>query len=180
MRKFGVLMGAVFIIILIAGLYGIIHDQITYSISPEYFTKFKFEQFGFDPGMFGGQRQTVAVIGFLATWWVGLIIAPVLGLLGLALREHTSMRHSIKKGIIIVFMVTLIFGIIGFFRGKYFLTKTGVNWWLPDNLVNTDNFIIVGSIHNYSYLGGGIGLLIAIIYMIRNILSQERKISFIK
>ena len=31
--------------ILIAGIYGILHDQITYTISYEYFTLFKFEQF---------------------------------------------------------------------------------------------------------------------------------------
>lgn len=30
---------------LIAGTYGILHDQVTYSIGPEYFTRFKFEQF---------------------------------------------------------------------------------------------------------------------------------------
>jgi hypothetical protein len=30
---------------LIAGAYGILHDQISYTISPEYFTKLKFEQF---------------------------------------------------------------------------------------------------------------------------------------
>ena len=30
---------------LIAGLYGVVHDQITYSMSPEYFTRLKFFQF---------------------------------------------------------------------------------------------------------------------------------------
>ena len=30
---------------LIAGVYGVFHDQITYSISPEYFTRLKFLQF---------------------------------------------------------------------------------------------------------------------------------------
>ena len=73
MRKFGVLTATIFIAIILAGIYGIIHDQITYSISPEYFTKFKYQQFGFDPAWFGGHRQTVAVIGFLATWWMGII-----------------------------------------------------------------------------------------------------------
>jgi hypothetical protein len=55
---------------LIAGPYGVAHDQVTYSISPEYFTRLKFQQFeyanfGFPPRFF------VAEIGFLATWWVG-------------------------------------------------------------------------------------------------------------
>ena len=29
----------------LAGCYGALHDQISYTISPEYFTKVKFEQF---------------------------------------------------------------------------------------------------------------------------------------
>ncbi len=59
---------------LAAGMYGIAHDQITYSISPEYFTRMKFAQFrhadfGFPPRIF------IATIGFLGSWWVGLIAA---------------------------------------------------------------------------------------------------------
>ena len=29
---------------LIAGIYGVIHDQVTFTLAPEYFTKFKFER----------------------------------------------------------------------------------------------------------------------------------------
>jgi len=58
----------------IAGVYGVIHDQITYAISPEYFTHIKFKQFHFaDVGL--GDRAFVATIGFLAASSVGLIIA---------------------------------------------------------------------------------------------------------
>ena len=57
---------------LLVGLYGIVHDQVTYSISPEYFTRLKFAQFSYaDFGL--PNRVFVAEIGFLATWWVGLI-----------------------------------------------------------------------------------------------------------
>ena len=67
------LMGA-----LIAGLYGVVHDQITYSMSPEYFTRVKFFQFHYaDFGL--PPRSFVAEIGFLATWWVGLIAGWFLG-----------------------------------------------------------------------------------------------------
>lgn len=55
---------------LVAGVYGILHDQVTFTISPEYFTKFKFEQFHWaDRGL--SERVFVGEIGFLATWWVG-------------------------------------------------------------------------------------------------------------
>ena len=35
----------VFVGAVLAGCYGALHDQISYTISPEYFTKVKFEQF---------------------------------------------------------------------------------------------------------------------------------------
>ena len=46
----------------LAGLYGILHDEITYTISPEYFTRLKFYQFDYaDFGL--PPRVLVAEIG---------------------------------------------------------------------------------------------------------------------
>jgi hypothetical protein len=57
---------------LLAGGYGALHDQMTYTISPEYFTRLKFAQFrAADFGL--PARILVAEIGFLSSWWVGLI-----------------------------------------------------------------------------------------------------------
>jgi len=167
MRRFGVFTATIFTAIILAGLYGIIHDQITYSISPEYFTKFKYQQFGFEPSWFGGHRQTVAFIGFLATWWMGLFIGVLLGLTGLIFSNYKVMQKAIANGIRITFITAVLFSLVGFFWGKYHLINTGVDWWLPDGLINKNQFIIVGSIHNFSYLGGIVGILFAIIYIIR-------------
>ena len=49
---------------LLAGFYGVLHDQITFSISHEYFTRLKFSQFHY--ANFGlPPRVFVAEIGFL-------------------------------------------------------------------------------------------------------------------
>lgn len=167
MRKFGVFASTIFISAILAGLYGIIHDQVTYSISTEYFTKFKYQQFGFEPAWFGGDRQTVSIIGFLATWWTGIIIGIGLGLTGLIFSEHKKMWHEIKRSIFVTFFIAVLTGFIGFLYGRFYLTKTGVNWWLPDDLADKSSFIVVGSIHNFSYLGGLFGLIIGIVYLIR-------------
>lgn len=165
MRKFGVLTTTIFLSILLAGCYGMLHDQVTYSISPEYFTKFKYRQFGFDPVWFGGHRQTVAVIGFLATWWVGLAIGLILGFTALIFRDHRLMRRAITRAIAFVFLTAIVFSFAGFLWGKYRLVQTGVDWWLPSDLRDQDSFIIVGSVHNFSYLGGVAGLLTGVIYL---------------
>ena len=103
MRKFGTFSATIFISIILAGMYGSLHDQVTYSISPEYFTKFKYIQFGFEPQWFGGDRQTVAVIGFLATWWTGIFIGTGIGLIALIFPDHISMRKATRKAINLTF-----------------------------------------------------------------------------
>jgi hypothetical protein len=175
MRKFAVFSATIFISILLAGLYGILHDQVTYTIAPEYFTKFKYVQFGFEPQWFGGHRQTVAVIGFLATWWTGIFIGLGLGLTALIFRDHKTMRKAIQKAIIITLGFASATGVFGFFYGKFILTKTGVDWWLPENLVDKNAFITVGSIHNFSYLGGLLGLVAGIYYLVRLNKLQRRQ-----
>ena len=66
---------------IIAGCYGVIHDQITYTISNEYFTKYKFDQFGVGPAV--PYRLGVSYVGWMATWWMGIPLGIILGLIGL-------------------------------------------------------------------------------------------------
>lgn len=166
MRKFGVFTSFIFVAILLAGIYGILHDQLTYSISPEYFTKFKYRQFGFEPQWFGGHRQTVAAIGFLATWWTGLFVGISLGLVSLFFPDYKIMTAALKKAIRLILIIAFVAASAGFLYGKFYLAKSGVDWWLPEDLGDKSSFIIVGSIHNFSYLGGLLGLLVSIVYMI--------------
>ena len=118
-------------------------------------------------GFLPNPRQAVAIVGFLATWWVGVFIGLVLGLTGLVFIDYKKMFKAILIALTITFFATIVTSFIGFLYGKLHLTKSGVDWWLPDNLIDKNNFIIVGSIHNFSYLGGLIGLLIGVVYLIR-------------
>lgn len=46
---------------LIAGVYGALHNQISYTVAPEYFTKFKFYQFQIGASLHG--REGCALVG---------------------------------------------------------------------------------------------------------------------
>ena len=87
-------------------------------------------------------------------------------------RRVTSRGNRVTlKAIIITVMVTFATGLIGLLHGQLFLVnqpKTNyVNWYLPENLIDFNNFIKVGSMHNFSYLGGLIGLIIGVIYILK-------------
>lgn len=170
---------------ILGGVYGIIHDQITYSISEEYYTKFKFIQFGLENWGLGqnigtgkapeiklnNPRFGAAIVGTLATWWVGLIIGIFLGLIGLIHRNGKEMLKATSKSIVLTTGIALLIGLIGLLYGKIFLVENPPNWFLPDNLIERGKFIMVGSMHNFSYLGGLIGLIFGIIFSVR----QKRK-----
>jgi hypothetical protein len=185
LNKFIALILILIIAPILGGIYGIIHDQITYTISSEYYTKFKFIQFGLENWGLGDNIGTeinpeiilknprfgAGIVGTLATWWVGMIIGIILGFIGLIHRNGKIMFISTMKAFFLTTGIALLTGIIGLEYGRIFLTKNLPNWNLPKNLVNIDNFIMVGSMHNFSYLGGLIGLIIGIIYSMK----QNRK-----
>ena len=156
----------------IAGIYGVINDQITFSISSEYYTKFKFIQFNLanenniDKIKF--PRIFVAIVGFLATWWFGLVLGFILGLFNLIQTSWQKLFKVSFNALLIAILVTFITGILGLFYGFFFLShqprSNFEGWFIPYNLENFRNFIAVGSMHNFSYIGGILGLIVAIFY----------------
>lgn len=153
---------------LLAGFYGILHDEVTYSISPEYFTRLKFAQFhyadfGLPPRVFVGE------IGFLATWWVGFFAAWFMGRITVpGFSRKAAFRHNVR-GFQIVFVCALAASMAGYALGV--LHGTDYTGWknlaARLRIVDLRGFVRVAYIHNASYLGGLAGLVVAIFYLLR-------------
>ena len=84
MAKFIEYLKALVIAIIIAGIHGAIHDQISFTFSEEYFTRFKFIQFNLS-WAYESPRLGAALVGFLAAWWMALSYARFLVCLGFCL-----------------------------------------------------------------------------------------------
>ena len=164
---------------LIAGSYGVIHDQVTYSISNEYFTKFKFYQFqGADPGL-ESPRVFVGIIGFLATWWVGLVAGWMLARFAVTGRASILPLSLILKHFPAIVLTPLVFGFAGWGWGQY-RRKTGYDdgWldWMSDlQVVDQEAFMTVGYIHNFGYAGALVGLIIALLFLYRSKRNWQKK-----
>jgi len=152
--------------VIIAGTYGILHDQITYTISNEYYTLFKFEQFGINEWGIANERVKVGIIGFLATWWVGFILGIIYALVSLFLNSRKILKITIQS-IFLNIAVTIAFGLFGYLYGVVFLEAEELNWYIPEQTKNIKAFINVGSIHNFGYLGGLVGLIVGVFYQIK-------------
>jgi hypothetical protein len=175
-RKFFTLLLLFIIAPIIGGLYGIIHDQFTYTISPEYYTKFKFNMFEIPEGF--PERIRVAMVGWDATWWMGVPIGIILGLTGLIHKDAKTMLYVTLKSFLLVIIIAFLTGLIGLLIGEFSLANKPIStfsdWYIPYGLVDFKNFISVGSMHNFSYLGGAIGLVAGIIYSIRKKIATDR------
>jgi len=175
-KKAIALFGFVVLCILIAGVFGIVHDQITYSISNEYFTHFKFPQFQIPEYFAKYERIGVSIVGWNATWWTGLLIGIIVGILGIGKPNYSQYFRLKFNSILTIFICTLLFSVIGFIWSKIMFSQ--IEDW-PMNIgggpnspelleilqdqTKLENFFTVGLIHNFSYLGGVIGLIVATI-----------------
>jgi hypothetical protein len=155
---------------ILAGVYGVLHDQITYGISPEYFTRLKFSQFhyanfGFPP------RVLVAEVGFLATWWVGFFAAWFLARITVPAFPPRRAFWRTAQGFLIVFACGLAAFAAGYFYGILSTSGSECSGWkeVGSSLGISDlpAFVRVAYIHNASYLGGLVGLIVAILYVRR-------------
>jgi len=170
---------------ILGAVYGVLHDQVTYTISEEYYTKFKFIQFGqmyWESAENIGTEQMpeiklehprlgAATVGVLATWRVGLFIGIILGLFGLIHRNGKEMLSATLKAFAITIGIAAITGLVGLGYGELYLVKDPPSWLRFRNIIEGDRFLIVGSIHNFSYLGGLIGMIAGIVFTI----IQKRK-----
>src|SRR5437868_10700793 len=104
--------------IVLAGFYGVIHNQISYTVSPEYFTKFKFKQFDLTDTPLP-ERARASIVGFLASWWMGVPIGLFLVVAGFIHCGHRRMLRISLWSLLVVVAFTLLFGLSGLLYGLF-------------------------------------------------------------
>ncbi|MEZ6093143.1 MAG: hypothetical protein R3C03_02735 [Pirellulaceae bacterium] len=158
------------------GIYGVAHDQITYSISPEYFTKLKFKQFAYaDFGL--GNRFFAGTIGFIATWWVGFAAAWFLARKHIPKIPRGVAIRQIFKSVLVVVLFAVIFAFGGFAYISRLGTQSDISWWSwafrKYQIDDHWNFVRVAYIHNSGYVGAFVGLIFSLV-VIRRVQGQAK------
>ena len=166
-----------FIIIspLIAGLYGIIIDEFSYTVSGDFFTKFRFLQYNYPPT---AGRYEVAVMGWKNNWILGFFVGIPLAIVGLLHKEDSKIFLYILKSFLITLIVAAFTSLAGFFVGKYFLTKEVANWNLPENISDPDTFMAIETMNNFSFMGATIGMLLAILWQMERRKKDQKIFSY--
>lgn len=136
--------------------YGILHDQITIRICPEYFTVFH-------PQVVDTSNLTVLALvwGVLATWWVGLGLGVLLAWAarqgGRPKREPASLVRPLLVLAAVMAVCACVAGVVG-----YGLARSGAivvaPAWAPKIPPHQHvAFLTDLWAHNASYLAGAVG-----------------------
>ena len=159
MKKLALVPVLFLIACLFAGCYGAIHNQISYSVSPEYFTQFKFEQFAISESI--PHRLGAAIVGWGAAWWMGIVIGCILIPLGLTIRGTANYFWSMIRVFGIVTLTTLAIGLTALAIAFLTINADTVSEIsrYGNQISNDVAFARAGTIHNFSYLGGLVGVI---------------------
>lgn len=133
----------------VAAAYGAVHNQITYTVSPEFFD-YHYSKFRIPADL--RDRTGATLIGVLGTWWMGLVIGVPVFLLALILPGWKAyLKHSLFALVLVVSTAWAI-GLVTLTVTRYALEH--------------DEYDQVWAMHDFGYAGGGVGLLVAVAYLI--------------
>ena len=113
-----------------------------------------------------GDRVFVGTIGFLAAACVGLIIAWFLARRLIPHQPRALAHRQVARGFACVFACGIVCGVLGFAYGLWRGPDADYSFWAAavQRFGTSDawSFVRVAYIHNASYLGGAVGLCVAL------------------
>jgi hypothetical protein len=155
----------------LASIYGAVHNQISYTVASVYFHEFKFTQFAISPEFHS--RVGASIVGVQASWWMGLLIGVPVYLISLGIKGPIA--RVLCNAALIVVSVALVVGlsVLG-----VALVTLNVDTIPPEmirpGISEPVAFAKAGAIHYASYLGGAIGLVAAMVYLVRAVVISRR------
>ncbi len=147
-----------------AGVYGIIYDQISYSVSPEFFEKLRFPEDGYHVSSRLHPRLKAAYAGWTNTWPVGLVLGGILSLAGLM---HHNLRRMLTTTLLSFFFtlaISFMFGMVGLYMGSTEWGNDDAYVNLRADLHDPTHFKMVQNMQNFSYVGALTGIFVGLFF----------------
>lgn len=167
MAKFPVFIALMTIAAFAAALFGAVHNQVSYTVGPTYFTEFKFFQFQIGAAI--PDRLAAGYVGVMASWWMGPLIGLPAFIYGLIAVPTARRYFAGGMGAILIVILLATLGALAGLLGGLIADSTGL---LDDVIAFPDgptrqDLLRAGFMHDASYLAGALGLFAAFFPMRR-------------
>ena len=108
------------------------------------------------------ERVRASVVGFLASWWMGIPIGIPVASAGFLQRDARQMRRALIWSLAVLVAVTLLAGLAGLLIDwlvtRDLATVRGLSDFVRSGVQNPRAFLRAGFMHDASYLGGVLGI----------------------
>lgn len=157
--------------VVLASAYGMLHNQLSYTISREFFTCFKFVQFGLVDSPLP-ERVRASIVGFGASWWVGLIAGLLIAAASGIESDPRARRRSAMFALATMLGCTVVVALggiaMGMWRPPDAAEVASMRRFerIPECVTDPVAFVRAGWMHNASYLGGAIGLALGVLVIV--------------
>jgi hypothetical protein len=106
------------------------------------------------------------MVGWAASWWMGLIIGLPVLLIGLILPEWKTYLSRCLVAFGVVAGTALVVGLGALTYASLTISAEALpDFWYPEQVVDRAAFARAATMHNFSYLGGLLGILTATVYL---------------
>ncbi|MBF9047788.1 hypothetical protein LSUCC0031_11740 [Rhodobacterales bacterium LSUCC0031] len=144
-----------------AAIFGALHNQLSYTVGPDYFHSLKFAQFAIPPEM--PPRLGAALVGAQASWWMGAAVAGPAFIYGLFSVPNAQSYLAAGLGaiglVIVLATMAALTGLIGGLVADNTGLLDGV-LRIPQGVDQSD-FLRAGFMHEAAYIAGALGGLLA-------------------
>lgn len=151
---------------LVAGVYGMLHNQVSYTISSELFYHILFPRLNIPEAWYG--RGGATIVGWISAWWTGLLFGPPMVILALRRCRDGSLTRVLTAAFIVavVWNVACEFGALC--AATMFVTEPMTYAWrMPAGVEHRVAFARAGIMHDASYAGGLLATIAGCITVVR-------------
>jgi len=158
---------------IVASLFGAIHNQISYSVSSEFFKNFLFGIFGTNEWNIKNERLEASIVGVIGSYWVGVILGIIYTIIFLFMKTENNL-NNIKNAILINIGFAFLGSLIAYLIAKFFIKFEDSGVFIDFGTQNPQNYLEAAFMNTGSYFGGVVGIIIGIIYLLKKNQSTEK------
>src|SRR6478609_721448 len=147
---------------ILAGVFGAILDQGTYTISPEFFRANRFDNIPFSWTV--NERLMAGIAGWNQSWKFGVVLGIALSAIGTIHNGHMKMFYYTLLSFLLALGVTAVVSLIGMVVTLNTEFEIPVN--MSSNIEQPAKYMAVIMINNYARSGGIIGVLLGVGYQL--------------